>query len=134
MLTKDEYYGLLKKIMETGGLSEAMEEDIQKLKDDYDEREGMLSKENVSRETSTDEGVEENADKGTGELEVKGEETIDWKSKYDESAKNYDELKRRYTERFFSSGDEAVEENVKDTKRDGTEQTFEDLWEKREGN
>ena len=35
---------ILRRIMETGGLTPDMEEDIQRLRDDFDERESILKK------------------------------------------------------------------------------------------
>lgn len=48
----------------------------------------------------------------------------------------YNDLKARYLKRFFSpqtSPDEIDEEMGKDVKRDGTEQTFDELFERKEG-
>lgn len=44
MLNLDEIYGIIKKISETGGDTPEMMDDLKRLKDEVDEREGMLNK------------------------------------------------------------------------------------------
>ena len=44
ILTKTGMNKILRRIMETGGLTPDMEEDIQRLRDDFDERESILKK------------------------------------------------------------------------------------------
>lgn len=50
-----------------------------------------------------------------------------------EFEEKYNELKKRYIDRFFTDPEEVKEETEKDVKRDGTVQTFDELFEKREG-
>lgn len=136
-LSKEEHDGILKKIMHSGGFTVDMEKELQALRDDYDEREGMKEAEDSNSSTSdepSEDSSEEASETGGEEVETEGEEVIDWKSKYDEVNTSYAELKARYEERFFSNGNKVKEETKEDVKRDGTKQTFEDLWEKREGN
>ena len=91
MLTKRGYYNILDRIFDTGGLSEAMEADLRKLKDDYDEREGMLRKYGE---------VYDGEDKDEYEYREFENDTTDWKMKYND-------LAARYKRNFFdgSSGD-----------------------------
>lgn len=42
MLTLDEIYGIIKRISETGGDTPEMMDDLKRLQDEIDEREGML--------------------------------------------------------------------------------------------
>lgn len=130
LMTKKAMDTLLKRIMETGGLTEDMEKDIERLRGDFDEREGILKKygeeydgendeyeftENVSRETLSNE----------------------WEEKYKE-------LKQRYIDRFFGGieegnegekgeGEEIKEEQKEDIKKDGEDLSFDNLFEEREG-
>ena len=80
-MKREEYMALLDKIAESGGFTEAMLDDIKKLKDDYDEREGM---EQYNREDVYDGDVL-------------------WKDRYTE-------MKQRYKERFFAPVDVVIEE------------------------
>lgn len=125
LLTRKGVNTILRRIMETGGLSDAMENDIKRLQDDFDEREGMLKNygevydgedkdeyDFVPRESTTLEGGE------------------DYKSKYED-------MKQKYLDRFFggvgNEVEDVMEEQEKDVKRDAEEQTFDSLFEKREG-
>lgn len=127
MLTKAGVEKLLRKIMETGGLTNDMADEIKKLKDELDEREGILRKYGE---------VYDGEDKD--EYEWK-ERQLDAREVPDEWEKKYYDLKKEYVDRFF--GTDKVKENVtevlreteEDVKRDGTEQTIEELFERREG-
>lgn len=44
-----------------------------------------------------------------------------------------DDWKKRYADRFFTTPDQAIHDQVQDIKRDGTVQSFDQLWERREG-
>lgn len=115
MLTKRGVDTLLQKVWETGGLTPDMEEDITRLRGEFDEREGMLRKfgewydgedkdefDYVPRETT-------NAGEG-GEWEAK-----------------YNEMRERYINRFFgrdtadeTNEEETPESNVPDEVKDKT--------------
>lgn len=85
MLTPLGMENLLKDMIQTGGLTEHMEESIRKLKDEFDEREGILAK--------------------YGEAYDGTQETYDWKPKDDTDWKGkFEQLEARYRERFFSGG------------------------------
>lgn len=125
LLTRKGVNTILRRIMETGGLSDAMENDIKRLQDDFEEREGMLKNygevydgedkdeyDFIPRESTTLEGGE------------------DYKAKYED-------MKQKYLDRFFggvgNEVEDVMEEQEKDVKRDGEEQTFESLFENKEG-
>lgn len=125
LLTKAGVTKILRRIMETGGLTDDMENDIKRLQDDFDEREGILK---TYGETYDGEDKDEYDFKGREKTQLS--EGEDYKGKYEE-------MKQKYLDRFFGGVGNEVEdikeETKEDVKRDGTEQTFEDLFEKREG-
>lgn len=114
MLTRAGAIKILDEIWESGGLSEDMGELISKLKDDFDEREGMLRRFGE---------VYDGEDKD--EYDYMVNEVEDYKDRYLD-------LKKKYKDRFFGKAKEIEDEQVEDIKRDGTEQTFEDLFKERE--
>lgn len=69
--------------------------------------------------------VEEAAEVGDTVIET-GESSIDWRSKYDD-------LSRRYRERFFTTGEEIKADQREDIQNDGESVTFESLFQRREG-
>lgn len=122
LLTKSGANKILRRIMETGGLTDDMEKDIKRLQDDFDEREGILK---AYGETYDGEDMDEYDYKGKENSVIEPEE--DYKGKYEE-------MKQKYLDRFFGGVSEEVKEETKeDVVRDGTKQSFEDLFEKREG-
>lgn len=134
ILTKTGMNKILRRIMETGGLTPDMEEDIQRLRDDFDEREGILKK---YGETYDGEDVDEYDFTGrdTNEIYTPKEEEKDakeWRTKYEE-------MKARYLDRFFGGVDndknfeETMNETREDVVRDGEPQTFDELLERVEG-
>lgn len=96
---------ILRRIMETGGLTPSMEEDIKKLQDEFNEREGILKQ---YGETFDGEDVED--------YEFKGKEV----EASDEYKSKYEELHQRYLDRFFGG---AKEEIMEDNKEDLEEET-----------
>ena len=127
LMTKTGMYNLLREIMETGGMTEDMERNIQRIKDDFDEREGILRKYG---------SVYDGDDK----------EEYDWAEKdssaYSDGDKwkgEYERMRKRYLDRFFGGVDakedfdEIMEETKEDVIRDGEPQTFDELLERREG-
>lgn len=88
---------ILRRIMETGGLTPAMEEDIKKLQDEFNEREGILKQ---YGETFDGEDVEE--------YEFKGKEV----EASDEYKSKYEELHQRYLDRFFGGVKEGIDEDL----------------------
>lgn len=134
ILTKTGMNKILRRIMETGGLTPDMEEDIQRLRDDFDERESILKK---YGETYDGEDADEYEYTGrdTDDIYTPKEEEKDakeWRTKYEE-------MKARYLDRFFGgvNNDENFEETMNETRedveRDGEPQTFDELLERVEG-
>lgn len=105
-LTREQHDEILKRIVDRSNLEDDLMNDVEVLRENY-----------IEVDTA-----------GGGEGE-------DWKSRYDD-------VVEKYKARFFSppdeksakrKGDDAKEENKKDVKRDGEEQTYDDLFMKREG-
>lgn len=116
-LTRDEYVELLKRISATGGDTDEMLEDLKKLQDDYDEREGMLKELGESKDKTvyTDD-------------DVMDKDGVKWSEKYDD-------MRRRYRDRFFGSAYETKEDQLTDIEKDdrSTKMTFDELFRDREG-
>ena len=125
ILTKTGMNKILRRIMETGGLTPDMEEDIQRLRDDFDERESILKKYG-----ETYDGEDADEYEYTPKEEEKDAE--EWRTKYEE-------MKARYLDRFFGGVDndknfeETMNETREDVERDGEPQTFDELLERVEG-
>lgn len=67
------------------------------------------------------------------ETRVNASDEEDWKTKYDELDKSWRE---KYKARFFDTGtssEEIKDSQKEDVEDDGSEKTFEDLFEEREG-
>ena len=108
MRTRRAYEELLSRLMASGELTPDMEEDFRRLKDELDEREGMLA-----RYGETYDGENKEYDWKPREEEVVDnpkENTIDWKARYDE-------MKQRYIDRFMGR---VKEENLRDLREDLT--------------
>ena len=120
MLSKRGYEKLLRGIFDTGGVTPDMADALKKLKDDFDEREGMLRR------------FGEVYDGEDDEYEYRPREVDDWETRYND-------LKKDYIDRFFGTStvkeryEDVMEETAEDVKRDGTVQSFDELWERREG-
>lgn len=118
MLTRTGANKILQRIWETGGLTPDMENDIQKLRDELDEREGILKK---YGEVYDGEDRDEYEYK---EKELKSDD--DYKAKYDD-------LYTRYMNRFFGTGEVKDEykrvetSQEEDVKEDGEPKTFDEL-------
>lgn len=113
-----------------------MMELLQKLRDDYDEREGLLKRYGEERDKRAPEGSEEERDKIRKEseeanIEDKGERRI----AYDDYVprEDYEELRKKYIERFFTSPDKAKRMQKENVMDDGKKRSFEELFKEREG-
>lgn len=119
MRTRQAYEELLARLMASGELTPDMEEDFRRLKDELDEREGILA-----RYGETYDGENKEYDWKPREEEVVDtpkENTIDWKARYDE-------MKQRYIDRFMGR---VKEENLRDLREDEgrkEEVVYEDLF------
>lgn len=125
MRTRAAYEELLTRLMNSGELTPDMEEDFRRLKDELDEREGMLARygetydgenkeyEWVAREVETD-GTKDGSDdvvqddKENDVIDTAEENVIDWEAKYRD-------LKERYIDRFMGR---IKEENLDDMRND----------------
>lgn len=127
---------ILRRIMETGGLTDDMEKDIQRLKDDFDEREGILKRYGEVYD-GEDRDEYDYSDRDSESVYTSREEDKieeDWRGRYEE-------MKRRYIDRFFGGRDpkdteeykEIMKETEEDVRRDGEKQTFDELLERTEG-
>lgn len=131
ILTRSGMEKILRRIMESGGMTEDMERDVERLKDDFDEREGILKR---YGETYDGEDRDEYDYSERDDINIYNpkEEEKDWKQEYDN-------LKERYMNRFFGTSDvkdefdDTMEETKEDVKRDGTIQSFDELLERTEG-
>lgn len=131
ILTKTGMDKILRRIMETGGLTEDMERDIDRLRSDFDEREGMLRR---YGETYDGEDLDEYEWRGRDDesREDSDRDDEDWRGRYEE-------MRQRYLDRFFGGRDEGEEyreimrETEEDVRRDGEPQTFDELLERTEG-
>lgn len=70
------------------------------------------------------------------DLEARASDTTDWKAKYEQNDADW---RKRYTERFFAPVDTPIttpidvkREHKEDVKKDGTQLSFEDLFNERE--
>lgn len=134
LLTRTGMEKILRRIMETGGMTDSMEEDVRRLKDDFDEREGILKKYGETYD-GEDRDEYEYSGRDTDTVYTPREEEKDakeWRTKYEE-------MKERYLDRFFGGRDtkeefnETMRETEEDVKRDGEPQTFDELLERTEG-
>lgn len=125
MRTRLAYEELLTRLMNSGELTPDMEADFSRLKDELDEREGMLARygetydgenkeyEWVAREVETD-GTKDGSDDVMQDdnendvIDTPEENVIDWEAKYRE-------LKQRYIDRFMGR---IKEENLEDMRND----------------
>lgn len=131
ILTKTGMNKILRRIMEMGGLTPEMEQDIQRLRDDFDERESILKKYGETYD-GEDADEYEYTERDTDKIYTPKEEEKDakeWRTKYEE-------IKARYLDRFFGGVDndenfeEIMNETREDIKRDGEPQTFDELLER----
>lgn len=154
-MTKQEHDNLLMEIAKSGGDTPKMLELMQKLRDDFDDREGELKRYGEMRDKERPEGIREAERKVVEESreddrEDGGErrraygvdprpdaETGDRRgvSRDVVSRADYEDLKNKYIERFFSSIPEAIREQKEDIRKDDTveDDSFEKLFKEREG-
>lgn len=126
---------ILRRIMEHTDLNEEMANDFQRLKDDFEERTGYLSR---IGEVYVGDDVDEydfspnDATNTYSEKEVEGIESK-WENRYNE-------LKKQYLDRFFGGVEPGgtdiqtiMDDTVTDVQRDGEPQTFDELLDRTEG-
>lgn len=131
ILTSAGMKKILRRIMETGGLTPEMEKDIERLKNDFDEREGILRKYGEVYD-GEDKDEYEYTERDTDTVYTPSEEENKWRTKYED-------MKQRYLDRFFGGSQDSGEfeqimkETENDVERDGEPQTFDELLERTEG-
>ena len=134
ILTRAGMDKILRRIMETGGITEAMENDIRRIRDDFDEREGILKRYGEIYD-GEDRDEYEYSGRDSENIYTPREEEKDereWRTRYEE-------MKQRYLDRFFGGRDAKEEyrvimdDTIEDVKRDGEPQTFDELLERVEG-
>ena len=106
-LDRESYMNLLKEIADTGGPTDNMMELLQKLRDDFDDREGELRArgEQADSENPGTEATEEHIrEESIEDNKEDGGLRRDPMEGYVPQA-DYDDLKRRYIERFFGGRD-----------------------------
>lgn len=108
-MTREEFQAFINKISAAFVEDDDIMNEMRRAVDEYPDREVAESPED------TDETVIKN-----------GETDVDWRSKYDD-------LSRRYRERFFTNGEEVKEAQREDIEKDGERLTFESLFKTREG-
>ena len=131
ILTRSGMEKILRRIMESGGMTEDMERDVERLRDDFDEREGILKRYGETYD-GEDRDEYDYSERDDINVYTPKEEEKDWKQEYDN-------LKERYMNRFFGTSDvkyefdDTMEDTKEDVKRDGTVQSFDELLERTEG-
>lgn len=134
LLTRSGMTKILRRIMETGGMTEDMEKDVERLRDDFNEREGILKR---YGETYDGEDRDEYEYSGRDSDTVytpreEQKDMEDWRARYED-------MKRKYMDRFFGTDRiaddyrETMVDTESDVKRDGEPQTFNELLERTEG-
>lgn len=129
--TKQEHEDLLKEIAASGGDTPKMLELMQKLRDDFDEREGMLKKLGEKRDSETPEGTRAEEEKIRDESRKDNEEDGGERRKaYDAlgdtvSRADYEALRRKYIDRFFS---DPQPQGPREEPEEPRAKTFDDLW------
>lgn len=134
ILTRSGMTKILRRIMESGGMTDDMEEDVRRLQDDFDEREGILRKYGETYDGEDRDEYEFSERDGAFIYTPREEDKLadDWRIKYEE-------MKKRYLDRFFGTDEieddyfETMRKTREDVKRDGEPQSFDELLERVEG-
>lgn len=114
--TREEYTNLLKEIAMSGGDTPKMMGLLQKLRDDYDEREGMLKRYNETAGTTPIDGEPKAAEEIRQESEEDnredGGERRDPVSReeFERLKADYDNMRRTYIDSYFGEGTDVVEQ------------------------
>lgn len=124
--TKEEHENLLREIAETGGDTPTMLELLQKLRDDFDDREGMLRKYGEEKDRKDPVGEQQEDEKIRNESKEDNAEDNGMRRDPMETVPkaDYEELRRQYIERFFG-GEPTKEERPR-------EKTIDDLFRRKE--
>lgn len=134
-LTKTEHTDLLRRIMETGGPTEDMEELIKKLQDDFDEREGELQRYGEKADKTNPRDTEDSkTERNQKDAKREDRRENEWEEKYNELYNEHQNLRKKYIDRYFTSADKIVEDEIEDVKKDddSTKVSFDELFEERQ--
>ena len=129
ILTRYGFEKLARRIMESGGMTEQMENDVRRLKDDFDEREGLLRKYGETYDGEDREEYEWKessqlarvSDPDTSVLDDVSVPAKDWEAEYKS-------LRQRYLDRFF--GKDVKNDDFEDIMENQVEDTIGDYGEK----
>ena len=102
MLTRNAVNRMLKAIIDSGALTEDMESSLEKLRDDFDEREGILKK---YGNVQDGEDIDEYEFEAIEQAEHTDTTEEDFKAKYEE-------LRQKYRDRFWNGESKEVEEET----------------------
>lgn len=126
-MNREEYVDLLKKIAESGGDTDDMLEMLKRLQDDYDEREGMLRRDGETYDGENAQEREEVETRGYTDADVMDKDGVRWSMKYDD-------LRRKYRDRFFTTEEKIKETQDTDVYEDSdVAMSYDELFEKRGG-
>lgn len=122
MLTRKGWRSIIERISERNNFDEETINDLESLKNDFEEKESVLRK--YGNE------YDEDIDEYTFTEKTVLDSTEDYKAKYED-------IKKKYLDRFFGGETkevERVEKNVEeDVKKDGEEKSFDELFKEMEG-
>ena len=134
LLTASGMDKILRRIMEKGELNDELANDVQRIRDDFAERNkylGMIGE------------VYNGEDKDEYEFSPNVATNVytpdEEKKLAENSANKYNEIKKQYIDRFFGGNPETtdvgeiMEDTVSDVQRDGEPQTFDELLDRTEG-
>lgn len=102
MLTNKGYSALIQRIIDTGGFTHEMEEDIRKLEGELNERDGLLSR------------YGETYDGEKNEWEFQEFPVKNYENEYNEMKAKYDDIVKRYNDTFYNKTEDAEKEIVTD--------------------
>lgn len=109
-MTKDEVYALLDKAFDSGGLTDSMGEDLRRIKDSFDEREGMLTRYGEYKDGIWTEFERVN------------------KADFDDISTAYEELKTRYKDLVLNGPRDTLAEVITEEGSAPPITTFNDLF------
>lgn len=144
--TPEEYSDLLKEIANSGGDTPKMMELLQKLRDDYDEREGMLKKYGEDRDREEPEGEvterkeirkeseEDNREDGGKRRRAYDGDVVS-RAEFDKMREEMEKIRKAYIDKYFSTPVDAKREQEEDVRKDdkSEDMSFDELFKDREG-
>lgn len=119
-MSREDYMDLLDEIERSGGETDKMKELLQKLRDDFDDRQGQLKERDEVTDKETpgtekeDEKIEEESIEDNKEDGGERRNPIDWESKYKELIGKLDNYMNGYRERKEESNFNAEKRRIED--------------------